>query len=127
MKREPRSPPHITRLTTSVPKAGSLIGLGKSSSYEAVRRGDIPAIRIGKRLLVVIAGLEDKLGLERGALDFLREEAESDEDDDHPPEPRRSASEVLLVSLAFPAPLQRRLKPPLLFIFYGHTRRTSHE
>ena len=73
MKREPHSPPKITRITTSVPRAGRAIGLGKSSSYEAARRGDIPAIRIGKLLRVVIARYEDKLGLERGALDFLRE------------------------------------------------------
>jgi excisionase family DNA binding protein len=36
----------------TVPEAGEQLGLSKSSAYEAAKRGDIPTIRIGRRLLV---------------------------------------------------------------------------
>lgn len=49
------------RLTYSVPEAGAKIGLGKSASYEAARRGDIPTIRIGRKLLVPIQRLKRML------------------------------------------------------------------
>jgi len=42
------------RRTLSVPDAGRQLGLGRNASYEAAARGDIPTIRIGKRLLVPI-------------------------------------------------------------------------
>jgi hypothetical protein len=41
-------------LAISVPKAGKAAGLGRSAAYEAAKRGDIPTIRIGGRLLVPI-------------------------------------------------------------------------
>ena len=34
------------------PECGRLLGLSKNSTYEAARRGEIPTVRIGKRLLV---------------------------------------------------------------------------
>ncbi len=34
------------------PEAGRKLGLSRNSSYEAAARGDIPTIRIGRRLLV---------------------------------------------------------------------------
>ena len=49
------------RLTYSVPEAGAKIGLGKSASYEAARRGDLPTIRMGRRLLVPIQRLKRML------------------------------------------------------------------
>ena len=56
-------------LVTSVPIAGKqLFGLGKHASYEAAKRGDIPTIRIGRRMFVPIRALEDMLGLPPGAL-----------------------------------------------------------
>lgn len=36
----------------SVPQAGKKAGLGRNAAYAAARRGEIPTIRIGKRLLV---------------------------------------------------------------------------
>ncbi len=39
-------------LVYSVPEAGGKIGLGKCSSYNAVRNGDIPAVKIGGRWIV---------------------------------------------------------------------------
>ena len=34
------------------------LGIGRDSSYEAVKRGEIPAIRIGKLLRVPIVAME---------------------------------------------------------------------
>ena len=39
------------------PECGRLLGLSKNSTYEAARRGQIPTVRIGKRLLVPRAAL----------------------------------------------------------------------
>ena len=49
------------RLTYSVPEAGAKIGLGKSASYEAARRGDLPTIRMGRRLFVPVVRLKRML------------------------------------------------------------------
>jgi hypothetical protein len=40
-------------LTLTVPQAGAMIGLSRAASYEAAKRGDIPTIAIGKKLLRV--------------------------------------------------------------------------
>lgn len=47
----------------SIPAAGEIFGLGRAASYEAARRGDLPTIRLGKRLLVPTAKLRAMLGL----------------------------------------------------------------
>ena len=36
----------------TVTEAGEQLGLSRGSAYEAVRRGEIPVIRIGRRILV---------------------------------------------------------------------------
>ena len=38
--------------TLTIPEAAKLLRIGRNSAYEAVRRGDLPVIRIGHRLLV---------------------------------------------------------------------------
>ena len=48
------------RLTLSVEECAKRLGIGRNSAYEAVARGEIPIIRVGKRLLVPKAQL-DKL------------------------------------------------------------------
>lgn len=45
------------RLTISVEEAGRLLGLSRPGAYRAAKRGDIPTIRIGRRLLVSRAAL----------------------------------------------------------------------
>ena len=40
------------RLTYTVPEAGRRLGVGRNSAYAAARRGEIPTVRIGRRLLV---------------------------------------------------------------------------
>jgi hypothetical protein len=48
--------------TMSVPEAGRrYFDLGKNASYDAAKRGDIPVIRIGRRLRVPIVALDRKL------------------------------------------------------------------
>jgi hypothetical protein len=39
--------------TISVPEAGRILGLSRNGSYAAAARGDIPALRIGSKKLVV--------------------------------------------------------------------------
>jgi hypothetical protein len=49
----------------SVPEGGHLLaGLGRSASYEAARRGDLPVLRIGGRLVVPVAALRRLLQLD---------------------------------------------------------------
>ena len=40
------------RLVYSVPEAGRLLGLSRNAAYAAAKRGEIPSIRIGRRLVV---------------------------------------------------------------------------
>lgn len=49
----------------TVEDAGKLLMLSRGSAYEAARRGDIPTIRIGRRLLVPRARLMAMLAGER--------------------------------------------------------------
>jgi excisionase family DNA binding protein len=48
------------RQTLTVEEAADVLGIGRTLAYEAVRRGEIPTVRLGRRLLVP-----------RGALDHL--------------------------------------------------------
>jgi hypothetical protein len=47
----------------SVPEAGAICGLGKDAAYRAAAKGDLPAVRIGGRLIVSVGRLKQKLGL----------------------------------------------------------------
>ena len=50
------------RKTISVPEAGRVyLGIGRDSSYEAAKRGDIPVIRIGRLLRVPVSAMERML------------------------------------------------------------------
>ena len=51
----------MDKLTVTVEEAARLLGIGRNSAYEAVRRGEIPAIRIGKRFVVPRVALERML------------------------------------------------------------------
>ena len=54
-------PKEKARWVFTVPEAGELCGLGRSASYEAARRGDLPVIKIGRKLLVPIEALRSML------------------------------------------------------------------
>lgn len=49
------------KLTLTVDEAARCLGIGRNSAYEAIARGEIPVVRIGKRLLVPRVGLEKLL------------------------------------------------------------------
>lgn len=51
----PSEPP--VRLTMSVEEAAIALGISRSFAYEAVARGGIPCIRIGRRILIPKAAL----------------------------------------------------------------------
>ncbi len=45
------------RATLTVEEAGALVGIGRSAAYAAARTGQLPTVRIGKRLVVPTARL----------------------------------------------------------------------
>ena len=51
----------VERLTYTVDEAAQLLGISRNSAYEAVRRGEIPTIRLGRRILVPRNRLEEVL------------------------------------------------------------------
>ena len=54
--------------TLTMRETAGLLGLGINTCYEAARRGDIPSIRIGRRLVVPTQAL-------RGLLDVAAKDA----------------------------------------------------
>lgn len=52
-------------VTTELVTAGSVIGLGRSASYELARRGEfpVPVLKVGHRYRVVTAHLRELLGV----------------------------------------------------------------
>jgi excisionase family DNA binding protein len=42
----------MEQLTLTVEEAARALGINRNSAYEAARNGELPAIRIGRRLLV---------------------------------------------------------------------------
>lgn len=44
--------------TLTVTEAAKLLRLGRASAYEAIKTGELPSIRIGKRILVPRKALE---------------------------------------------------------------------
>ena len=49
------------RLTLSVEEAAEVLGISRALAYDAVHRGEIPHIKIGRRLLVPKAALDHLL------------------------------------------------------------------
>ena len=56
--RQVRNPPPRRRLTLTVEEAAQLLGISRASAYEAIRRREIPSLRIGKRILIPRSQLE---------------------------------------------------------------------
>lgn len=50
-------------LTLTVEEAGRLLGVSRGAAYRAAACGQIPTIRVGRRLLVPTARLHQLLGL----------------------------------------------------------------
>lgn len=52
----------IEHPTVTVTEAAKILGISRGSAYEAARTGQIPVIRVGRRLLVPTAPLAAMLG-----------------------------------------------------------------
>jgi excisionase family DNA binding protein len=50
------------RVTLTIAETASLLGLGRTATYEAARRGQIPSRRLGRRLVVPVPALLEWLG-----------------------------------------------------------------
>jgi excisionase family DNA binding protein len=46
-------------LTITVEEASEALGISRSLAYELVRRGEIPSLRLGRRIVVPVRALED--------------------------------------------------------------------
>ncbi|WP_409568315.1 helix-turn-helix domain-containing protein [Methylobacterium sp. E-041] len=53
------------RKTISVEEAGRQLGISRNTAYEAAGRGEIPTIRIGRRMLVPVIAFERLLEVPR--------------------------------------------------------------
>jgi excisionase family DNA binding protein len=53
--------------TTTVPAAAKRLRIGRNQAYKAVANGQLPAIKIGRRLLVPTAALDRMLNGESAA------------------------------------------------------------
>jgi excisionase family DNA binding protein len=52
----------MDRWTVTVEEAAQMLGVSRSSAYECVRRGELRALRLGRRLVVPRSALEELLG-----------------------------------------------------------------
>jgi excisionase family DNA binding protein len=59
-------PDTINRETLTVEEAAKVLGIGRNAAYRAIHTGEIPALRIGRRLLVLRAKLDHLLGIRDG-------------------------------------------------------------
>jgi excisionase family DNA binding protein len=50
------------RRTVTVPEAGRLLGISRMGAYQAARRGQLPVVKLGRRLVVPRAALARMLG-----------------------------------------------------------------
>ena len=53
--------------TVTVEEAGRLLGVSRGTAYDAAASGELPTIRIGRRLLVPVAMLRSMLGADAHA------------------------------------------------------------
>lgn len=55
-------------LTLTVEEAAEVLGVGRSTAYELVRTGDLSCIRLRRRIVVPVAHLAERLGVDREAV-----------------------------------------------------------
>jgi excisionase family DNA binding protein len=48
----------VERATLSVPEAAAVLGISRDAAYDAARRGELPTLRFGRRILVSRAALD---------------------------------------------------------------------
>ena len=57
----PRPGLNSEKLCYTIPEAAKLLGLSRNFGYELARRGELPIVRFGKRMLVPKAALHEQL------------------------------------------------------------------
>lgn len=67
------TPTPVKKLTLTVEEAAEVIGISRAQAYRCVRRGELRAVQLGRRLVVPLVALEDLLGMP----------VDSDRSDDH--------------------------------------------
>lgn len=55
-------------LTLTVEQAAEVLGIGRSTDYELVRTGDLKHIRLRRRIVVPVAHLAERLGVDRDSV-----------------------------------------------------------
>ena len=53
----PTTPVNLNRETLTVAEAAQMLGISTESVYQGARRGEIPTLRVGRRVLVPAAAL----------------------------------------------------------------------
>jgi excisionase family DNA binding protein len=53
----------LAALTFTVEQVATLLGISRTTAYESVRRGEIPAVRLGQRLVVPQRAVAEMLGI----------------------------------------------------------------
>ena len=54
----------VSRPTLTVDETAELLGISRGLAFQAIHRGEIPAVRIGRRILVPVARLRAMLGID---------------------------------------------------------------
>lgn len=63
VNRQEANPTGIDQATIRLwPDAGRRLGIGRAAAYQAAKRGEIPVLRIGRKLLVPRTAFERLLG-----------------------------------------------------------------
>lgn len=57
-------PDPTERPTLAVEEAGAILGISRSAAYDSARRGELPTLRFGRRLLVPTAAFRQLLGID---------------------------------------------------------------
>ena len=55
------------RLTYTVEEAANVLGISVSCAYECVKRGQLPSIRLGRRIVIPVAAIYTLLALSETA------------------------------------------------------------
>ena len=72
--------------TITIDQAAELVGISRGAAYRAAHKGEIPSLRIGRRLLVPSARLLELLGLDATETDH--DTTTSSDKSDAPTSPR---------------------------------------
>ena len=64
--KENSRPSEQRRMTLTVNETAERLGIGRNQAYEAVKRGEIPVVRIGRRLLVPMSALDRLMNANAG-------------------------------------------------------------